>query len=107
MKKIIIFPLFVIVLVGLFFYFYKKDLLNKINNPDTDNISIVGEDVMVQCDRRMGVWFKESRVCEVNQLSKEECIKQGGEFNECNSACRHNPKAEVCTMQCVLTCIFR
>ncbi len=57
------------------------------------------------CAKNNGVWY--NSVCEINSLSKEECSIKGGEFNECNSACRHDPKAEVCTMQCVLTCSFK
>jgi hypothetical protein len=59
------------------------------------------------CEGNGGVWYPDENICEMNQLSKEECIKQGGKFNECASACRHDKKAEVCTMQCVLTCSFR
>ena len=59
------------------------------------------------CKNRGGVWYPVSNVCEINSLSKEECLAQGGEFNECDSACRHDPKAQVCTLQCVLTCSFR
>lgn len=58
------------------------------------------------CRSLDGIWYP-SNVCEVNQLSENECIAKGGEFNPCASACRHNPEAEVCTMQCVLTCTFR
>jgi hypothetical protein len=58
------------------------------------------------CRNLDGIWYP-SNVCEVNQLSENECIAKGGEFNPCASACRHNPEAEVCTMQCVLTCTFR
>lgn len=33
-----------------------------------------------------------------------QCETIGGEYNECASACRHNPEAEVCTLQCVQVC---
>lgn len=32
------------------------------------------------------------------------CQEIGGEWNDCASACRNDPKAEVCTMQCVQVC---
>lgn len=32
------------------------------------------------------------------------CQEIGGTFNECASACRNEPTAEVCTMQCVQVC---
>jgi hypothetical protein len=60
-----------------------------------------------QCAQKEGVWYPKEKICEANQLSKSQCIEQEGEFNECASACRHDPEAQVCTMQCVLTCTFK
>lgn len=37
-------------------------------------------------------------------LSQEQCTELGGEFNECASACRNDPDAEICTLQCVQVC---
>lgn len=59
------------------------------------------------CEAINGVWFIYNQTCEVNHLSEGDCRSLGGEFNECNSACRHNPEAEVCTMQCVITCTLK
>lgn len=59
------------------------------------------------CQSKGGVWFTDNNTCEINSLSKEECTAKGGEWNDCASACRHDPKAEFCTMQCVLTCTFK
>lgn len=59
------------------------------------------------CQQNGGVWFSNENSCEINRFSKGECLAEGGQFNECNSACRHDPMATVCTMQCVLTCTFR
>jgi membrane-bound inhibitor of C-type lysozyme len=61
----------------------------------------------VSCEKASGVWFTDNNTCEINSYSKTQCEAKGGEFNECASACRHDPKAEVCTMQCVLTCSFK
>lgn len=77
------------------------------DNSFDESLSAPSENPMVNCDRMSGIWYGEEALCEVNHLSKEECTTQGGEFDECASACRHNPKAEVCTLQCVLTCTFR
>jgi hypothetical protein len=63
-------------------------------------------DPPLYCKNRGGVWYPRSNVCEINSLSEGECVAQGGIFNECASACRHNPEAEMCTMQCVVTCSF-
>jgi hypothetical protein len=59
------------------------------------------------CAQMKGVWYSSEKVCEVNQLSASQCKAKGGIFNECASACRHDSTAQVCTMQCVLTCTFR
>jgi len=61
-------------------------------------------DQKVFCERDNGVWYSDDNTCEKNSLTKEECLAQDGVFVECASACRHNPKAEICTAQCVQTC---
>lgn len=35
------------------------------------------------------------------------CKNIGGVFNPCASACRHDPTAVVCTMQCAIVCKFK
>ncbi len=37
-------------------------------------------------------------------VSANVCQEIGGDWNECASACRNDPYAEVCTMQCVQVC---
>ncbi len=59
------------------------------------------------CKQKNGVYYSTEKLCEVNQLSKTQCLAQNGQFNECASACRHDPKAQVCNMMCVLTCTFK
>jgi hypothetical protein len=39
-------------------------------------------------------------------VSGAMCTDIGGAWNECASACRNNPEAVVCTMQCVQICEF-
>ena len=43
---------------------------------------------------------------ECGGISASQCVGIGGVFNECASACRNNPKAKVCTLQCVQVCQF-
>lgn len=74
---------------------------------DEDKEKTGSENKKLECENKGGEWFSGSNVCEINSLSKQECLAQGGEFNECASACRHDPEAEMCTMQCVLTCTFK
>jgi hypothetical protein len=82
-------------------------VLKDINEKADESLGDTSDNPMVNCDKMSGIWYGEEGICEVNQLSREECTNQGGVFNECASACRHNPKAEICTMQCVLTCTFK
>ena len=41
---------------------------------------------------------------ECTNVSALQCADIGGEFVECGSACRHNPTASTCTLQCVAYC---
>lgn len=51
-----------------------------------------------------GTWLSGTQECE--WMSQEQCESLGGTFNECASACRNDPTAEICTMQCVQVCQF-
>lgn len=46
--------------------------------------------------------------CDSNQrvmaITQDVCEKARGHWNECGSACRNDPDAEVCTLQCVQYC---
>jgi len=83
--------------------------------PDSKEIIVIEEGydgnisikTQAQCEANAGVWYEVGNVCEINTLSQAMCAEKGGEWNECASACRHDPKAEMCTMQCVMTCSFR
>jgi len=67
------------------------------NPPITDGHS-------TSCATANGTWLSEYQECE--GASQTWCQTNGGKFNECASACRHDPAAEICTMQCVLVCEF-
>jgi hypothetical protein len=54
------------------------------------------------CTDSQGTWLVEYKECEY--VGQEDCVLLGGQFAECESACRHDPKAEMCTMQCVPVC---
>ena len=56
----------------------------------------------VQCVTNGGQWLAEFSECEY--ISENQCTQMGGEFKECESACRHDPNAEICTEQCVQVC---
>jgi|GEM_PF-1950314 len=60
--------------------------------------------VSEECRGLGGVWLEEFRECE--NIFPAWCTQFQGLFRECESACRHNPEAEVCTQQCVPVCIL-
>ncbi len=60
------------------------------------------KDLSTDCTETGGAWVAEHNECEY--VSQEWCEQQGGRYSECESACRHNPAAEICTMQCVVVC---
>lgn len=63
------------------------------------------DDSHTLCEDNSGIW--DSALNECIGIDKLTCESIGGIFNECASACRGNPEAEICTMQCVITCEFQ
>jgi hypothetical protein len=51
-----------------------------------------------------GVYIAEHVECEL--ISEAACADMGGTFDECASACRHEPEDVVCTANCVPLCTF-
>jgi len=51
-----------------------------------------------------GNWIEETQECE--WMPQEMCDNLGGEYKECSSACRNEPEAENCTLECVQVCQF-
>lgn len=56
------------------------------------------------CQLNNSNWLNDYNECE--GISKEWCEQHNGIFKDCESACRHNPEAQSCTMQCVSVCQF-
>ncbi|MFT4244503.1 MAG: hypothetical protein ACMXYB_03555 [Candidatus Woesearchaeota archaeon] len=54
------------------------------------------------CELNNGRWLEEFSQCEFSNPAV--CSQMGGEFNECGSACRNDPDAQICTLQCVPYC---
>lgn len=61
--------------------------------------------IQSQCEEHQGKWLADFQECEYPD-SREWCELAGGTFQECESACRNDPEAEICTMQCVIVCQF-
>ncbi|GIU69668.1 MAG: hypothetical protein KatS3mg002_0904 [Candidatus Woesearchaeota archaeon] len=72
---------------------------------DFTSVTVIGDENQKKeslCTNIGGVWTGYD--CE--NISPEKCQEIGGTFNECASACRNNPNAEICTLQCVPICIL-
>jgi Omp85 superfamily domain len=62
-------------------------------------------DLAKACQNKSGTWLEKYSECEF--AGSQWCAASGGRFDECASACRHNPDpAAQCTMQCVPVCVF-
>jgi hypothetical protein len=51
-----------------------------------------------------GTWLPGFNQCEY--IGVEWCVNNDGIYAECESACRNDPNAEICTLQCVPVCSF-
>jgi len=54
------------------------------------------------CTKLSGTYDPQYKEC--SGITKDQCESINGTFNECGSACRHDPNATLCTMQCVIYC---
>lgn len=73
---------------------------DSVDNPDDEE----GESLAESCAAADGNWLEQHNECEY--VSSQWCSDQGGTYAACESACRHNPDTEICTMQCVPVCEF-
>jgi hypothetical protein len=79
------------------------------NNENAQNIvegACVEEEVSLEgaCLSFDGTWLEDSQECE--GMGQTMCEDLGGSWNGCASACRNNPDAQICTLQCVIVCDF-
>lgn len=63
-----------------------------------------GQQLPELCAQNNGRWLEKYKECEY--ACREWCATAGGHFDECGSACRHEPNPGPCTMQCVPVCKF-
>ncbi len=57
-----------------------------------------------ECESEGGTWLPEHNECEY--IEKDFCTETGGTFYDCESACRHDPDAEMCIDVCVPVCRY-
>lgn len=69
-----------------------------------EEIFIEGERFSQTCGIEGANWVDEYSECEY--VPQDWCEQMGGQYLECESACRHDD-AEICTMQCVPVCKFK
>ncbi|MBR9676094.1 hypothetical protein GOV05_03740 [Candidatus Woesearchaeota archaeon] len=62
-------------------------------------------DFKTYCEDNNGKWLSDFVECE--DITREACESADGVFDECGSACRNDPEAEMCTLQCVQVCDFK
>lgn len=111
MKKTIVLVLLIALVVGgillLKESFYKnneKQINSEMNYIDDSVVSEESPALRDACAFAGGNWLDDFSQCE--NVDKEWCEFNGGTFSECGSACRNNPEAEICTLQCVQFCQF-
>ena len=66
--------------------------------------SVQAQQVPQLCTQSNGAWLEKYRECEF--VSERWCASVGGQFAECESACRHASEPGPCPMQCVPVCKF-
>lgn len=64
--------------------------------------SAVPDSLGQRCESLGGKWIANFSECEVP--SKEACDELGGSYDECDSACRHDPGGGPCIAVCVQVC---
>ena len=85
----------------------KAGVLSNVLVMESDPAQVVAtgpRNVLACISSEGGRWLQEHNECEY--LPQLQCEKLGGEYNECASACRHNPAAQICIMMCVQVCQF-
>lgn len=58
-----------------------------------------------KCAARGGTWSSEYGEC--TGIGQAACVAIGGDFDDCASACRHDPNAQVCILMCVEVCTIQ
>jgi zinc and cadmium transporter len=79
----------------------KEEKIEEINNKESKLPNTKIERVCFENNWKRITWTRE---CE--GIWENICKQIWGKFNSCASACRNNPEAKICTMQCVQVCKF-
>ncbi len=71
---------------------------------EEEMIDLNMDQVAILCEDQWGT--RDVMYHECHGIDAMMCEEYGGRFEECGSACRHDPEAEICTLQCVIYCDF-
>ena len=94
MKKIIFIIILIVIVAWVGYYFFYRD-----------EAGLGLKKAAKICQLNDGDWVEEHKECEYAE--KEWCLELKGEYDECASACRHNPDPiAVCTLECIPLCKF-
>lgn len=77
--------------------------IEKYNDPQEERLFSY-EEIVAGCEENSGKWLEKDNECEYT--NEDWCNIVRGKFMPCESACRHDPEALVCTMECVPVCSF-
>ena len=98
-KDLTVFIAFVIVGIIVLGVIYAIDASYSEENPPQ---TINHTELEQKCTILGGTYLSKYHECEY--IDTEACEIMSGTFNECESACRHDPSAEVCIDVCVPVC---
>ena len=86
----------------------KEGIIKDVVIMESDPAQIIAsgpENVMACLSSEGGKWLQEHNECEY--MNRNQCESLGGSYNECASACRHDPEAQICILLCVQVCEFK
>jgi len=66
--------------------------------------SLISINYQSVCEKNGGTWLEEYDECE--NLDREACYENDGEYSDCASSCRHETDTEICVQVCVELCDF-
>lgn len=89
-KAFFISPILILIGVFAFAIFFDSEVLN------------YSSELGITCEDFGGDWVADYSECEF--LSEDYCSLMGGEFFECESACRHELEPGPCVLMCIPVC---
>lgn len=95
--------LFIVFVVLFYLISCKQEIVIEDDSIQWENQNLIT--INESCVQNGGTWLADFKECEY--INSDWCNAENWSFNECASACRNNPEAEMCTMQCVPVCSLK